>query len=473
MKANDIRPIPLQYTATTSEASYRRLEAAMLQMGHLRNALIRHRNSARGSHRFAFNFKLQNAHLTDLHRHDPEFNPYARRLLESVAKEVNKSYRTYFNNTDTGRPQTASPYRNRTLEISEPANQHLKFSKKGWATIRVKGLPVIRFRNDKRLPENEQPKVIRITLKPRRLDVSLTYHSEPKDIGEPTKDSVGIDPGIKQNITAVSNDGAMWQTPGFNSRPHLKTKRRLLRKMQRQRDAALKHGRARFISQKTHTGKTKRRFPWTDQPSQGYLNTLTQLRRVEQKRQDSMRGYQPRLSHQLVRDHQIVCIEDTKTANTTRSAKGTVEQPGKNVRQKSGLNRSILAQGWYSVRTKIEYKTDWYGRQFVAVPAHYTSQRCSRCEHVATGNRVTQAIFKCLNCGHQANADINAAENIRRQGLQILAKAGNSPGRTAGDPSGQQAHQTPSHDGPALYAGTRSPTGVAKFLTSEDLEHGA
>ena len=219
MKANDIRPIPLQYTATTSEASYRRLEAAMLQMGHLRNALIRHRNSARGSHRFAFNFKLQNAHLTDLHRHDPEFNPYARRLLESVAKEVNKSYRTYFNNTDTGRPQTASPYRNHTLEISKPANQHLKFSKKGWASIRVKGLPVIRFRNDKRLPENEQPKVIRITLKPRRLDVSLTYHSEPKDIGEPTKDSVGIDPGIKQNITAVSNDGAMWQTPGFNSRP--------------------------------------------------------------------------------------------------------------------------------------------------------------------------------------------------------------------------------------------------------------
>lgn len=71
-------------------------------MGHLRNALTRHPNAARGSHRFAFNFKLQNQHLTDLHRHHPEFNPHARRLLESVAKDVNKSYDPDFKNTEVG-----------------------------------------------------------------------------------------------------------------------------------------------------------------------------------------------------------------------------------------------------------------------------------------------------------------------------------------------------------------------------------
>ena len=86
-----MRPIPLQYAADTSKHGYGRLEAAMLLMGHLRNALIRHRKIARGSHRHAFNFKLQNAHLTDLHRHHPEFNAYVRRLLGSVAIEVNKS----------------------------------------------------------------------------------------------------------------------------------------------------------------------------------------------------------------------------------------------------------------------------------------------------------------------------------------------------------------------------------------------
>ena len=87
MKTNETKPTPLQYAATTSEAGYRRLEASMLQMGHLRNALIRHRNAACGSHRHAFTFKLQNAHLTDLHRNDPDFNAYSRRLLESVARE--------------------------------------------------------------------------------------------------------------------------------------------------------------------------------------------------------------------------------------------------------------------------------------------------------------------------------------------------------------------------------------------------
>ena len=425
MKANGIATTTLQYRATTSKAGYSRIQDALLQMGYLRNALIRHRDSARSSHRRAFTLNIQNAHLTDLHRHDPQFNPYSRRLLESVAKEVNKSYSTYFKRPEVGRPQTASPYHNRTLEISEPANKHLKFSKKGWATVHVKGLPVVRFRTDQRLPANEQPKVIRITLKPRGIVVSLIYQKVPKNIGEPTKHSVGIDPGVKHNITAVSNDETVLQIPGFDSNPHLKVKKRLLRQMQRQRDQALKDGRARFTSQKTRTGKTKCRFRWNEQPSKSYLKTLAQLRKVEQKRQDSMRGYQHRISHQLVKDHQIICIEDTGTANMTRSAKGTIEKPGRNVKQKAGLNRSILAQGWYGLRTKIEYKADWYERQFIAVPAHHTSQRCSDCGHVDAGNRVSQELFRCLSCEREINADINAAENIRRQGVETLARAGN------------------------------------------------
>ncbi len=426
-----MKPTTLQYRATTSRAGYRQLEQAMPQMGHLRNALIRHRDSARGAHRHAFNLNLQNAHLTDLHRHAPTFKKYARRLLESVAREVNKSYRTYFKHPDVGRPNTASPYRNRTLEISEPSVEHVKVKPNGWATIRIKGLPTIRIQTDERMPKGEQPKAIRITLKPRRLVISLVYQQEPRELGEPPQQSVSIDPGVKHNITAVSDDGAVLQLPGIDDKQYLKTKRRLLRKLQRQRDAALKDGRARFTSQRTPAGTIKRRFRWVAQPSKTYLKTLAQLRRVEQKRQDSMRGYQHRLSHQLIRNHQTTCIEDTQTSNLTRSAKGTAAEPGANVSRKTGLNRSILAQGWYGLRTKLEYKAEWYGRQFVPVPAHHTSQRCSACGHVAAGNRLNQSDFRCTNCGHEANADVNAAENIRRQGLEILARAGEPPGCTA------------------------------------------
>ena len=85
MKASGIQPTTPQYRATTSKAGYRQPEQTTLRMGHLRNDLIQHRDSTRGAHRHAFNLNLQNAHLTDLHRHDPTFKRYARRLLESVA----------------------------------------------------------------------------------------------------------------------------------------------------------------------------------------------------------------------------------------------------------------------------------------------------------------------------------------------------------------------------------------------------
>ena len=245
---------------------------------------------------------------------------------------------------------------------------------------------------------------------------------------------------MKHNITAVSDDGAVLQLPGFDSRPHRKVKRRLLRKLQRQRETALKDSRARFTSQRTRAGKIKRRFRWVERPSKNYLKTLTERRRVEQMRQDSMRGYQHRLSHQLVRDHRIVYIENTATANLTRSPKGTIEQPGKNTSQKKGMNRSILAQGWCGTRQKLEYKSAWYGRQFVPVPAQHTSQRCSRCGYVDASNRVSQAAFTCLSCGYDQNADINAAENIQRQGLAILARAGDPLGVPTSALEGHQAH---------------------------------
>ena len=138
----------------------------------------------------------------------------------------------------------------------------------------------------------------------------------------------------------------------------------------------------------------------------------------------------------------MVAIEDTRTRNMVKSAKGTVDNPGSNVRQKAGLNRAILFQGWYMVRLKLEYKCRWYGRTFVAVPAMNTSRACSQCGSIHAGNRRSQSRFECRDCGYQANADVNAAENIRRQGSS-LARAGDGlnklPGRAAGSPPGQQA----------------------------------
>ena len=175
--------------------------------------------------------------------------------------------------------------------------------------------------------------------------------------------------------------------------------RRLRRKLQRQRASALKEGRARFVSYKLGNGRTKRRFRWTDGPSRNYLRTLAQLRRVELKRQDSLTGLQHRITSQLVKDHQVICIEDTRISNMVRSAKGTADNPGSNVRQKAGLNLSVLFQGWYGFRQKLKCKCHWYNRTLVPVPAINTSRLCGKCGSVDRANRRSQALFRCRAAG--------------------------------------------------------------------------
>ena len=99
----------------------------------------------------------------------------------------------------------------------------------------------------------------------------------------------------------------------------------------------------------------------------------------------------------------------------------TVSQPGRNVRAKSGLNRSILDQGWYEMRRQLEYKQLWSGGQVLAVPPAYTSQRCACCGHTAKENRLSQSQFRCQVCGYTANADVNGARNILAAGHAVLA----------------------------------------------------
>jgi putative transposase len=130
----------------------------------------------------------------------------------------------------------------------------------------------------------------------------------------------------------------------------------------------------------------------------------------------------------IAKNHGIIVVEDLMVRNMTASAMGTVEQPGRNVRAKAGLNRSMLDVAPSQIRSMLEYKAAWYGSRVVAVPAAYTSQRCGRCGHVHADNRVSQSVFLCQSCGHIENADVNAARNILRLGLET----GGHPGLACG-----------------------------------------
>ena len=141
---SDLHPVSLQYQVRTSKAGYREIGRLLPLLGELQNAAIRHRRilaKARIPNKEIL--RLQNASITDLRQHDPDFANIARRLAESVVKRVNDSYHRAFTVHGAGFPRTESPYSFRTLEISEPANKHIKFRKSGVAEIHVKGLPVL------------------------------------------------------------------------------------------------------------------------------------------------------------------------------------------------------------------------------------------------------------------------------------------------------------------------------------------
>ena len=105
--------------------------------------------------------------------------------------------------------------------------------------------------------------------------------------------------------------------------------------------------------------------------------------------------------------------------NLMKSAKGTVEKPGKNVKAKSALNRGVAESGWGRLRWMLEYKA----HRIEAVNPAYTSQRCHQCGHVAEKNRI-RARFECVSCGYAGNADINAAFNILALGTGAAEQGG-------------------------------------------------
>lgn len=126
----------------------------------------------------------------------------------------------------------------------------------------------------------------------------------------------------------------------------------------------------------------------------------------------------------LVRSYGLIAVEDLRIANMIRSARGTVEQPGRNVRAKTSLNRAILAKGWGGLLLALGHAARYHGAQVVKVNPAYTSQTCNACRHRAPESRDSQAVFRCVACGHQDHADVNAAKNIRERGIELASAAG-------------------------------------------------
>ena len=132
--------------------------------------------------------------------------------------------------------------------------------------------------------------------------------------------------------------------------------------------------------------------------------------------------------HQLTKNlttrYTVIGIEDLNVAGMTSSASGTIENPGKNVAQKAGLNRAVLDVAFGTFRNQLEYKAAWYGSAVQVIDRYYpSSQTCSNCgerpdARLTLGDRV----YKCGHCHAVIDRDLNAAINIRREAERLYAE---------------------------------------------------
>lgn len=213
---------------------------------------------------------------------------------------------------------------------------------------------------------------------------------EDQEFAPVTGQSVGLDLGVAHAVT--DSRGQHYDLPASLVKRQQRVKR-YQRKLARQKKGSKSRSKTRRALARTHLKITRQRHDFV-----------------------------VKTARDVCRSNDLVVMEDLQVQSMTRSAKGTAEQPGKGVRQKAGLNQSILNANWGRLRSSIERYAKKFGRTFLVVAPQYTSQRCSRCGHVHADNRKTQPGFHCMACGHTGNADHNAAMNILWLGLNPGAK---------------------------------------------------
>jgi len=328
---------------------------------------------------------------------------------QTVQQQALRDFATAMANFYAGsrrRPSYRKRGRNESFRIVGPTAMRIRKINRRWSEILVPKIGWVRFRRSRPVPAAMS---YRIT-----MDRAGRWHLAFAAIPEPTPapgtgEVVGVDRGVA--VSAALSTGELLRCPKL--RP--KESERILR--------------------------LQRRLARAKRGSNRRARLKARIARLRAREVDRRKDWVEKTSTDLARRFAVIRVEDLRIRAMTRSAKGTLDTPGTNVRQKSGLNRSVLANGWGLLVRRLEQKAP--GRVEQIYPA-FTSQRCSDCGHVAAGSRESQSRFRCVACGHADNADVNAARNIAA-GHAVTARGGIDPPKPR--------NREPQRNAPPLPAG--------------------
>jgi len=304
---------------------------------------------------------------------------------QQAIRDHDQAMRNYFAGTHR-RPSWRKAGRDEGFRIVHVKPGDVRRLSRKIGEVRIPKAGWVRFRWSRQVPQDV--KSFRMTMdRAGRWHVAFAAVPDPIP-GPGNGEVVGIDRGIA--VSAALSTGELLYCPGLPGRQQQR-----LRRLER-RLARAKRGSERR--------KQVRRA----------------IARLKGRRADIRKDWCEKTSTSLACRFDVIRVEDLKIGSMTRSAKGTAAEPGRNVRQKAGLNREILRSGWGLLVRRLQDKAP--GRVEKIRPA-FTSQRCSACGHVDGKSRESQTVFRCAACGFACHADVNAAQNIAA-GHAVTARGG-------------------------------------------------
>jgi putative transposase len=328
--------------------------------------------------------------LTTARAEHPWLAAGSQMVQQQALRDFAQAMANYFGGS-YGRPSWRKAGRDEGFRIVAAKPGQVRRLSRHVGQVRVPKAGWVRFRWSRAVPAGV--KSYRVTMdRAGRWHVAFTAVPEP--IPAPGNgQAVGIDRGVA--VSAALSTGELLRAPGLGVAERTRMLR-LQRKLARARRGSNRRQRVKYAIARLTARQTDRRKDWAE-----------------------------KASTRLAREFDVICVENLAITGMTRSARGTADKPGRNVRQKSGLNRAILAQGWGLLVRRLQQKAP--GRVEKVKP-HFTSQRCSACGHVNPASRESQARFVCTACGFAGHADVNAARNIAA-GHTVTARGGDGVAR--------------------------------------------
>jgi len=347
----------------------------------LYNLALEHRRNAWRERKLSITHKIQYKQLTELRAADPRVAAVYRELEDSALRKLDLSFAAFFRRVRTGDtpgfPRFRAARRYNTLEFPH-GYRALRFSPTQLKVV-IPGVGSVRIRKGREVPAFGRAMIVR---SPRGWYALFECEREVQPL-PPTGLSIGVDVGV----------ATLYATSDGEFAPH----------------AALGQKAAAAL------GRAQRQVARRKRGSSGRRDAVKQLARANDALRWARRDWHHKLARLLVRSYDCIALEKLNVSTMTRSARGTVTQPGRSVAAKAALNRKILDAGWRQFTNIVLAKAEEAGRASVFVKAQYSSQTCAECGYVAPENRRSQASFICQRCGHSDHADVNAAKIILKR----------------------------------------------------------